>query len=431
MKHVGQASVLLLGLVSGVSLPETDFYPIIEYWKAGDFRANPLCEGVNAPQIPAKVAEYPSRTSTGLKLFARDLLRKYDNAVKSTSLKDLSYSASQRRRVSDWSALTLNPMTQTVIDARSKSTEFRGYKDFFCDNIQSAKPEEFCSAMANYTRTMQCFNLYEYENRDAVLQSLSQDADYGFSPVPGECLEPISAGVRGQDLKWDSFAVTPNVMGKASVLAEGRSYYLVLKALDHLQRYAEYKYLTAVEQLESGNARETQRKTGDRDGASVGIHNLFTSTDAPEFLIPEWKTERLFMINESRFRGGLRTPYAALASRNNDLLVVLRRPLTTYEPCVAVCPLGCVPSFSPHILASPLEAHLYNQHSFKYLFHFTGEVHASTIFQTLSGEFALHDFAPERDSHSRDRGGCRPPLFRSRRHSRHTHPAGVGREIRF
>eukprot|EP01055_Gregarina_sp_Pseudo9_P005938 Gregarina_sp_Pseudo_9__5937@NODE_954_length_2035_cov_294_783066_g855_i1_p1_GENE_NODE_954_length_2035_cov_294_783066_g855_i1NODE_954_length_2035_cov_294_783066_g855_i1_p1_ORF_typecomplete_len556_score173_43Lipase_3/PF01764_25/9_9e05_NODE_954_length_2035_cov_294_783066_g855_i11351802 len=376
MKHVGQASVLLLGLVSGVSLPETDFYPIIEYWKAGDFRANPLCEGVNAPQIPAKVAEYPSRTSTGLKLFARDLLRKYDNAVKSTSLKDLSYSASQRRRVSDWSALTLNPMTQTVIDARSKSTEFRGYKDFFCDNIQSAKPEEFCSAMANYTRTMQCFNLYEYENRDAVLQSLSQDADYGFSPVPGECLEPISAGVRGQDLKWDSFAVTPNVMGKASVLAEGRSYYLVLKALDHLQRYAEYKYLTAVEQLESGNARETQRKTGDRDGASVGIHNLFTSTDAPEFLIPEWKTERLFMINEPRFRGGptLRTPYAALASRNDDLLVVLRRPLTTYEARLA----------------------LYNQHSFKYLFNFTGEVHdgASTIFQTLSGvvEFALHDF---------------------------------------
>eukprot|EP01056_Protomagalhaensia_sp_Gyna25_P006067 Protomagalhaensia_sp_Gyna_25__6066@NODE_967_length_2343_cov_206_610677_g768_i0_p1_GENE_NODE_967_length_2343_cov_206_610677_g768_i0NODE_967_length_2343_cov_206_610677_g768_i0_p1_ORF_typecomplete_len551_score119_74Lipase_3/PF01764_25/0_0027_NODE_967_length_2343_cov_206_610677_g768_i02221874 len=365
---------VLLAIAAVVAqVPENDFYPIIEYWKAGDFAANPLCEGSNAAAIPAKVKDYPSRSSLGLKLFSRDLLRNYDSVAKGASLKDVTYQGAQRRRGVDWTSLTTNPMATTAVEARSGVTD-RGYKEAFCNNIESAKPEEFCMAMANFTKGQQCLSSYEYEDPDHVLASLLPAVDFGFKPVPEACLQPISAGVNALDLKWDNYHQTPAVIPRTTLMSEGRSYYMVYKALDHLQRYSEYKYLMAINELESGTTGGSSRSG--KHGNAIGIHSLFQNTDVPTYLIPEWKTERVFMINEPRFKGGptLRTPYATLSSRGNDLLLILRRPMTTYESRLA----------------------LYNQHSLKYLFNFTGEVHdgASTIYQTMSGlvEIAITGF---------------------------------------
>eukprot|EP01053_Blabericola_migrator_P006239 Blabericola_migrator_1__6238@NODE_3149_length_2006_cov_626_283651_g1971_i0_p1_GENE_NODE_3149_length_2006_cov_626_283651_g1971_i0NODE_3149_length_2006_cov_626_283651_g1971_i0_p1_ORF_typecomplete_len556_score91_34Lipase_3/PF01764_25/0_00021_NODE_3149_length_2006_cov_626_283651_g1971_i01751842 len=371
---VAAAAVLSVQAV----VPESDFYPIIEYWKAGDFSANPLCEGNYAPQLPAKVKDYPSRPGTGLKLFARELIRSYDSSVKSTSSKEINYQASQRRRSTDWTSLTASPMAQTALDARQRVTDFRGYRDAFCSNMGSIKADDFCMAMANYTKEMQCLSAYDYEDRDIVLAALAKENSYGYSAVPELCTRSISAGVFAQDLKFEQLTPVPETIPRATQLAEGRSYYMIHKALDYLTRYAEYTYLTALDQLDNGGASAS---TPIGSQKNIGIHSLFENNDIPEELMPGWKTERVFMINEPRFRGGpsLRTPYAALASSGNNLLLLLRPPLTTYEARLA----------------------LYNQHSFKYLFNFTGEVHdgASTIFQTLSGlvEFAMTDFYADKD----------------------------------
>eukprot|EP01057_Protomagalhaensia_wolfi_P006077 Protomagalhaensia_wolfi_Nauph_80__6076@NODE_855_length_1945_cov_46_465373_g643_i0_p1_GENE_NODE_855_length_1945_cov_46_465373_g643_i0NODE_855_length_1945_cov_46_465373_g643_i0_p1_ORF_typecomplete_len553_score123_92Lipase_3/PF01764_25/0_0057_NODE_855_length_1945_cov_46_465373_g643_i01451803 len=368
-------NVLLAIAVVGAQVPESDFYPIIEYWKAGDFAANPLCEGSNAAAIPAKVKDYPSRMSLGLKLFSRDLLRNYDSVARGASPKDINYQGAQRRRTVDWTSLTSNPMAAAAVEARNGVTD-RGYREAFCNNLETAKPEEFCMAMANFTKGQQCLSSYEYEDPDRVLSSLLPAVDYGFKPVPQACLQTISAGVDALDLKWETHRQTPHMIPRTTLMAEGRSYYMIQKALDHLQRYSEYKYLMALNELESGTAAPSDGSQSGKAGKGLGMHDLFQNTDVPTYLIPEWKTERVFMINEPRFKGGptLRTPYATLSSRGSDLLLILRRPMTTYESRLA----------------------LYNQHSLKYLFNFTGEVHdgASTIYQTMSGlvEIAVTGF---------------------------------------
>lgn len=174
------------------------------------------------------------------------------------------------------------------------------------------------------------------------------------------------------DLPIQRFVYTPDEIDAATAQSEEKVYFVLFKAIDKLQRYAEFKYLSALNQL----AQTEKEKEPVQLDKAVGIHHLFKDNTIFSEILPGWKTERVFNINEPRFRGGpsLRTPFAVMASKGSDLLIVFRRPLTTYDARLA----------------------LYNQQSFKYLYNFTGEVHdgSSTIYQTLSGvlEFAIKGF---------------------------------------
>lgn len=189
----------------------------------------------------------------------------------------------------------------------------------------------------------------------------------------------LASGQNALNLPLQQFSLTPDEIDRATAQSEEKTYFALLKALDKLQRYAEFKFLVAVDQLnhpESSAAAVRGAAANLAARKDVGIHDLFRDTDIFEEILPGWKVHRVFDMNEPRFLGGptLRTPYAVMAAKENDVLIVLRRALTTYDGRLS----------------------LYNQQSFKYLYNFTGEVHdgGSTIFQTLSGvlEFDLGAF---------------------------------------
>lgn len=160
--------------------------------------------------------------------------------------------------------------------------------------------------------------------------------------------------------------MTPDKIDSITARSEIPTYYMLYKAIDHLQRFAEYAYLR-------------HRSRGDsmsNDEMISGIHDMFQNSQVFDEIIPNWKSEMVFMLNEPlhRDKATLRTPYGIMASNGQQLLFVFRSPLTTYDSRLA----------------------LYNQLSYKYLFNFTGEIHdgSATIYQTLSGaiEYAVDAF---------------------------------------
>lgn len=368
-----------LGAVSGI--PESDFYPLVEYWKAGDFRANPLCEGENAPEPRFKAEKYPARTSVGLKAFSEALLATYRNEIRGLSIRDMLYSANQRRRSTSWNSVVSNALKATIASARTTGGNPH-FQEAFCSNYANNFPvEDFCYAEGNWTKAAKCMSNYEYEKPAEVLQVLDPQQRMG-SWIPhanDPCLNSVSPGRDPLDLALQQFVSTPGIIDTATANSENKVYYLLYKAVDYVKRYGEYKYLTALDQMaarEKQGASSSTHRTPAQPRRDIGIHDLFKDGQLDPQILPEWKIIRIFTINEPRFKGGptLRTPYAVLAARGLDLLVVLRPPQSTYEDRLA----------------------MYTQQSFKYLYNFTGEVHdgSATVYQTLAGvlEFAMDNF---------------------------------------
>lgn len=128
--------------VASAGVPECDFYPMIEYWKAGDFSPNPLCNGTTDYLVENI---YPGRTSRGLRELSKKLLAAYNEGLPGLS-----------------------------------------YGKVTCD-IVSKNADEFCLAMGEFSRYTHCLTEYDYESADVVLNSMNKERDFGWEQIPSGC----------------------------------------------------------------------------------------------------------------------------------------------------------------------------------------------------------------------------------------------------
>lgn len=372
---------------NGNGIPETDFYPMIEYYRAKDYRANPLCEldpeyaHQNAdenskPLIPSvQATDYPYRFSIGLSELTKKMLES-GKSVASLSDRDVAWTAKERQKKGDWESLLQAGIAGSVYNYRRSNVLDSSFRIQFGKAFQPSKQvqEPFCYALGNFSRISTCLSNYEYKDNNEVLKQLSPGNNFGLEDLPTKCHIPVAQGDDPLNFGLERHnGHTPDFLNPSELVFERKVYYLLYKAVDKLQRYAEYRYLTGLDQIATGQKTEFRPPVG----SDTGIHTLFRDSQIFKEILPGWKVERVFHLNEPRFKGGptMRTPYAVLCSKDSDLLVVLRHPQTTYESRLA----------------------LYNQQAFKYLYNFTGETHdgSSTIYRTLSGalEFYIKKFA--------------------------------------
>lgn len=152
----GLTLIFVLGVTSQV--PESDFYPMVEYWSAGDFRANQLCESLEgkAATAPMPAEKYGYRTSLGLKELSGALLQSYVNSVKHLSSKDMNYEVQQRRKAIVWESLVDSALKGAIASRRDgRSASIR---DNFCEAFNTnLPPEAFCYSMGNYSKGMSMY----------------------------------------------------------------------------------------------------------------------------------------------------------------------------------------------------------------------------------------------------------------------------------
>ncbi|EZG44344.1 hypothetical protein GNI_148550 [Gregarina niphandrodes] len=346
----------LLAIVGTVlaaeGVPESDAYPMIEYWMANDFRSNPMCTDKGV----LKAETYPYRRSLGLQESAKSYMEAYASSLKKQSTSDMVYQSSQRRTTSSYEDMMAGALKAALAKKRlaaepsakssSVSDDLGGVSGAVCNMIvsQQVETESFCNLMAGVTVDHYCQDNYQYNDPNAVYEKvLNPSEDFGVV-IPDQCLAPATAAQQPLDLFIQQYRSTPDNLDLSVVGGERKVYYLLWKAIEKLERYAERKLL----QAELG-------KTVKKNKVS-SIHQLYRDTEVFETILPEWVVSRVIYTNEPMYKGSdltLRTPLAVIARRGNNLLMTIRRSLTSYDSRFA----------------------LYNQQAFKYLYNFTGQLH--------------------------------------------------------
>jgi hypothetical protein len=343
----------IVGCVLAASgVPESDAYPMIEYWMANDFRSNPMCtdKGIY------KADTYPYRKSLGLQQSAKSFMDAYGSSLKRQSTSDMIYQSSQRRTTSSYEDMMAGALKAALAKTRlakepsakssSVNEDLGGISGAICNMIvsQQVEAESFCNLMAGVTVDHYCQDNYQYNDPDYVYNEvLNSSKDFGVV-IPDQCLSPATAAQQPLDLFIQQYRSTPDSLDLSVVGGERKVYYLLWKAIEKLERYAERKLL----QAELGKTVKKAKVSS--------IHELYSDTEIFTEILPEWRVTRVIYTNEPMYKGSdltLRTPLAVIAQRGNNLLMTIRRALTSYDSRFA----------------------LYNQQAFKYLYNFTGQLH--------------------------------------------------------